>query len=247
MRVKEYVEISVATFKERFQTFFRSFDSIYSSEYYYSININGDDDESIAFSEKLMDTFDCDNICIMNHSLDLNYGDRAKFKPLTHFGSVEKRPDFFLTIDDDIIYPFNYVERMIDTCKKYNGIPVGVHAATIYTKDSKINNYFKERLVTHFSASSKRRFVNCLGTGTLCFSPEVVPISFEFFEKPNMCDCYFALYCQKWSIPMVCIERDINWLTELSHNGTTLWSQRGNGAEQTEVINKVERWVVNHA
>jgi hypothetical protein len=243
MRRARSIEVSVATHKPRFSLFLKSFDSIVNDVDMFSVHINGDDDDCLDFAEKIWNTFGC-NVDVVNFPIDRNYGDRAKFLPLKGYDLTGSVPDYLLTIDDDIIYPRNYIERMIEFCHENNGNPVGVHAATIFSMDKPLRNYFKDRLVTHFCFASKKRSVNCLGTGTLCFSPKVVPIKFDFFEKPNMADCYFALFCQMNKIPMTCINRDINWLLELSDDRHSLWSLRGDGKEQTEVINQVKKWVV---
>ena len=248
MRKVDYIHISVTTYPARYDSFLKSFDSIYDpSKYEYTINLQlgalgaGDD---LFFTPKLLDRYDSDNVTINEIPQEASRGDICKFFPLLSETTCNGTPDYALTIDDDIIYPQDYVERMVATCKYHGGIPVGVHAAMIYSKDTPIRNYFQERQVTHFASNSKRKFVNCLGTGTLCYSPQVVPISLDCFDKPNMADCYFAVYCQQNNIPMLCIDRDINWLIEITSNAPTLWSQRGDGKPQTEVINRIKRWKV---
>lgn len=242
MRVTDYIEVSVATYKPRFNTFFKSFESAINNEYVFSIYVNGMDDESLEFSENVLETFGGSNVHVTNVDLANNYGDRSKFIPLD--SSQGCLPKYLFTIDDDIIYPDDYFSRILELCEKNNGVPVGVHAATICNKKTKLTNYFKERVVKHFSSYSKRHFVNMLGTGTICFSPSRVPIDFEFFKKPNMADCYFALYCQQNSIPMICIDRNINWLIQLDDGSPSLWELRGDGKEQTSVINNHVSWEV---
>lgn len=244
MRITDYIEVSVATYKPRFKTFFKSFETVINNDYIFSVYVNGMDDEALEFSEKVLETFGGSNVHITNIDLANNYGDRSKFLPLSLSESRIPLPGYLFTIDDDIVYPVDYFKRLLDVCVNNNGVPVGVHSATICKKRTKLANYFKERTVKHFSSHSKRHFVNMLGTGTICFSPARVPIDFDFFAKPNMADCYFALYCQKNKIPMICVDRNINWLMQLDDNSPSLWELRGDGKEQTSIINNHVSWEV---
>lgn len=243
MQPKEYIEVSVATYKPRFQTFMRSFESVVNNDYVFSVYVNGYDDESLEFSERVLNRFGGSNVHVTNFSVGLNFGDRAKFYPLNE-SNLSYKPTYLFTIDDDILYPKDYFSHMLDLCQKYNGIPVGVHAATLAHKKTPISNYFRERVVRHFSSAAKRQFVNVIGTGTMCFSPKRVPIEFDFFKTPNMADCYFALYCQQNKIPMLCVNRCINWLMQLADESPSLWETRGDGKEQTQLINSHRSWEV---
>lgn len=242
-QLERSIEVSVATHKSRFKSFLSSFGSIFNDTDSFVININGLDDECLEFTEKVESMFGGSNLRIVCYDINMDYGDRAKFKPLCWYKD-SSYPDYFLTIDDDLIYPRDYIKRLVDTSQKYGGIPVGVHSFSMYRKPTPLKNYFKERIVTHFAFASSRKFTNGLGTGTLCFSPKTVPIQFDFFEQPNMTDCYFAVYCQKNKIPMICVDRSPGWIIELVDNSPSLWSLRGNGEKQTEVINQCVDWAI---
>lgn len=244
MQFREYIEVSVATYKPRFNTFFRSFESVINNDYIFSVYVNGNDDEAFEFAHKVSERFGSSNLFITTFEDGLNYGDRAKFYPVKRDANLSDLPSYLFTIDDDILYPKDYFVRMLDVCQKYNGIPVGVHAATLANKKTMISNYFRERVVNHFSSAAKLRFVNVIGTGTLCFSPKRVPIDFDFFKTPNMADCYFALYCQQNKIPMLCINRGMDWLMQLADDSPSLWETRGDGKEQTYLINSHRSWEV---
>lgn len=162
-----------------------------------------------------------------------NLGDAGKF--------FMTRSGWNLFVDDDIIYPVDYVERMIE-CSLRNGCPVGVHSAVLPPAPK---DYFKDRIVLPFWAASGREMnVNVLGTGTLCWHSNQLDFSLEHCPTDNMSDCHFAAFCQKRSIPLVSISRKANWLQKIMTKDS-LWAQRGNGEKQTKVIQQVPSWVVH--
>ena len=154
------------------------------------------------------------------------------------FGSLG---DYTFLVDDDIIYPPDYVARMIEEIDKDPTKVYGCHAAIM---KNPVKNYFKDREVLHFrSPLSLSRRVNVLGTGTVAFkSGAVYPAQIKP-EHPNMLDCYFAEHCQRNQIGMVSIQRPNNWLKSLPTE-TSLWQQRGNGELQTQVMQKIPHWSV---
>lgn len=169
-----------------------------------------------------------DGVKVLPYKID--YGDSAKF--------LEIQDGFNLTVDDDIIYPPDYAERLTLNCEMM-GCPCGVHGAII---KQRVKNYFKDRSVIHFEQRHHGSYVNMLGTGTLCFHSDI-GFSIKEIDRPNMSDCYFAVFCQKNKIPLHCVGRKQGWLKSINYS-ESLWSSRKEGAEQTKVINQVSEWTV---
>lgn len=153
-------------------------------------------------------------------------GDRGKF--------VSPHPEWNLFVDDDIIYPKNYAERMIgESIEK--GMPVCVHGAVLPRSPK---NYFQQRQVFHFSSKAVGRKVNVAGTGTLCLkSPG---FDHKLFDQPNMADVYYAVRCQQTQTPIWMIGRVNGWLREIPTE-TSLWKSRGDGEAQSSLV-RSHRW-----
>jgi hypothetical protein len=185
-------------------------------------------------------TIPCKINLYLNYPHSYNYaipfegdlGDTGKFHSISN--------GWNLFVDDDIIYPKDYAETLIQD-SEYYGCPVGVHGAVIPKKHGMpIKNYFDNRVVYPFWISHTGSYVNVLGTGTLCFNSSI-GFSKDFIEQPNMADSYFAVWAQLNKIPLFCVPRRNGWLKKLE-NEYTLWGTRQDGKKQTEVINRVKPW-----
>lgn len=172
-----------------------------------------------------------------------NCGDIGKF----HFvNSVEH---YFLTVDDDLIYPPNYSEkmvRMIDDERQRSVI--GVHGCVLNLRN--MWNYYRSRNLTHYRHPLRQpRSVHVIGTGTAGFHVSTIKISKESFPKPNMADIWFALEGQKQKVPFKLIPRERQWLKDApSAKGTgSIYSQSKNkshGKYQTKVIQDYGNWQI---
>ena len=177
--------------------------------------------------------------CLSAHKITTllgeDLGDNGKVEDLPHKGYV------FL-VDDDIIYPPNYVEMMIAALGRYdNNAVVGCHAAIMQPP---IRNYFKDRRVFHFrSLIARDTPVNVLGTGCLAFHTDYIDFDISDSPCPNMLDVHFAVWCQKNQKKMITLARPPEWLIP-QPVPESLWSTRGEGEEQTSYINTVSKWKI---
>lgn len=157
-------------------------------------------------------------------------------------GKVHEPPEdvnLFL-VDDDIIYPGNYVKRYTAKLEQYHHrVVVGCHGALLVNP---VRNYFKDRIVTHFqSGLFHDERVHVLGTGTVAYNTNIVRLRAIEISHHNMLDCHLAVHCQQLKIPMICVGRPARWLNSIP-TSNSLWSSRGDGNPQTEIINKIPSW-----
>ena len=152
--------------------------------------------------------------------------------------------DYCLTVDDDIIYPPDYVEAMIDHVERLGRrVCVGVHGAVFSRMP--VSDYYEDRLVHHYRESlGEDQAVHILGTGTLCWHTSTIDISLQDFRIPNMADVWFALKAQQTHVPLVCIPRDRHWLrdTPQSSSQDSLWGSREMADQQTQTVNGYGAW-----
>lgn len=146
---------------------------------------------------------------------DRDYRDVGKFA-INNFADED---DIFY-MDDDILYPEDYVERMISVRCEYSEInPVlGLHGV-IYP--DAYDGTVKSRIVFAFrKALEGPRVVNQLGTGTIyCKGFQAATLSFMKGSE-RFVDVRFAIHALNNSWPMVCVCRKDEWLSEVTQNQT---------------------------
>ena len=176
---------------------------------------------------------------------ETNYADNGKFRYMNEFKG------YFLTVDDDICYPPDYVERMVSFVDHQNRRTIiGVHGAVLpFGPPVSRWSEYREHRRTHVFTSSNSSFtqVNCLGTGTIAFHSQIGIPKFEELDTLRMVDLHIAVWAQKNSIDMYSCPRDKNWLTEFEvEHETRIWAQANTEtnlqAKMIQTLNKVHHW-----
>ena len=133
---------------------------------------------------------------------------------------------YYFTVDDDIIYPPDYVSKMIKHIDKYDRrAVVGIHGI-IYSNP--VRQYFKDRIVfTNARPLDRDKRVHALGTGTVGFHTfEVACMVDDLPRQTRMLDIHFAGWCKEHNIPMMAISRTADWLTMLDDGSTSsIWDK----------------------
>ncbi|MGE8279987.1 MAG: FkbM family methyltransferase [Stenotrophomonas sp.] len=160
--------------------------------------------------------------------------------------STELPAGYCFTVDDDIVYPPDYVQAMIRKVEIYGRLAaVGLHG-TIFAKP--FVSYFEGRKLFHFKQSLDRdELVDQLGTGTLCFHTSLWNPSHLDFSSKGMVDAWIAVAAVKAGIPLVAVSRKRNWLMPIpdpaANGASTLFDEFKNSCEaQTALINSVSGW-----
>jgi hypothetical protein len=118
----------------------------------------------------------------------------------------------YFSVDDDILYPPNYVERMRNAVFKHNlRAIVGLLGRRFVGRAVDFRGC--EIRLGHRYGLRRPMWVNMLGTGTTAFHtrlnvPSVWPIQ-------NSLDAQLAVWAQKQRVPMLCLERPSGWLGDL--------------------------------
>eukprot|EP00172_Hildenbrandia_rubra_P001466 Plantae.Rhodophyta-Hildenbrandia_rubra.ctg2014.p1 GENE.Plantae.Rhodophyta-Hildenbrandia_rubra.ctg2014~~Plantae.Rhodophyta-Hildenbrandia_rubra.ctg2014.p1 ORF type:complete len:652 (-),score=86.62 Plantae.Rhodophyta-Hildenbrandia_rubra.ctg2014:621-2576(-) len=124
---------------------------------------------------------------------------------------------YHLTADDDIIYPLDYVEKMISFAQSHEGpVAVGVHG--IKLKPGIKQGYYGSREVFMGVEQVEDEVgVHILGTGTMLYRvSDVGAIDVKnVFKEPNMADVWFGIHAQTLKLPMVVIPHQEGWLREV--------------------------------
>jgi hypothetical protein len=134
----------------------------------------------------------------------------GKFLPLLK----EETSSVFAGFDDDIYYPYDYVQTLLDGLRRHaSGTIVGFHGVDIpagapFPAGAKIY---------HFGWSlAQDRQVDMLGSGTIAFHLDQLRFDPRSWEHKNMSDLQLALEAVKQCRPMVCLRREQGFLKALA-------------------------------
>lgn len=188
----------------------------------------------ISTIESLVDQVDEINLCLNSYEsvpAELLSDSRVKpFIPQSDYKDVGKfcgefldTDDIFL-VDDDIIYPPDYV----DTHKHYRSkfgemdLVFGVHGV-IYS--DLFDGSVESRKVFSFPLGlDAPRVVNQLGTGTVYLKGYQMP-SLEFMEgSQKYVDVRFARWQSERGRSLVCIPRSKGWLSEVAMESSSIFA-----------------------
>jgi hypothetical protein len=152
-------------------------------------------------------------------------------------------PGYHFTVDDDIVYPADYVQKLILKIEHYERRAiVGCHGIIL---SSPLTHFMKNREVLHFKHGLMRdRLVNLLGTGTTAYHVDVYNLSRDDFHTTGMADLWLAVAAKRQRVPMIAVERPERWLKPLDEaDESSLYSAAmKDGRLQTEVALREEPW-----
>jgi glycosyltransferase involved in cell wall biosynthesis len=150
---------------------------------------------------------------------------------------------YHFTIDDDIVYPHDYVQKMVLKIEQYNRKAiVGCHGVVFAAP---FVEFMKGRQVFHFKCGlASDRLVNLLGTGTTAYHVGAISLSRIDFREPGMADLWLAVAAKRQKVPMIAIERAEAWLRPLAEaDASSLYSQALNHSQlQTSIVRDEESW-----
>lgn len=159
-------------------------------------------------------------------------GDSGKF-----YGYSKTEAPWYFTCDDDIIYPPNYAQVLIDAAARY-GCPVGVHGSLLRYP---ISGYYESsaRHVLHFKwRNNVDRRVHILGTGTMLFERRMLP-HLPRFDFPNMADIWIAKYLAQRGIAMYSVMRPDGWLKDADVSDESIYSANvGERTDQRVIVDR---------
>ncbi len=168
------------------------------------------------------------------------YGDQkdnGKF-----FWSERVATGYHLTVDDDIIYPRDFVQRSIMKIEQYDRrAVVGVHGVNLANP---LQRYTESREVFHFGdALLQDAFVHLLGTGTIAYHTSTLQIAFDEFKTRGVADLWFAIQARRQRVPLIAQSRPRNWLAPIRHEGETIFAHaRRDDSGETHVAQAHGPW-----
>lgn len=171
---------------------------------------------------------------IESYLLDNSLGDAAKFYKVDEYTN-----DYYFACDDDIIYPNNYCEILIEKCEKYNSI-VGLHGIKLINP---VKSYYKDRQVYHcLHPLDNDTEVDLVGSGACLIDTSKLKIKLSDFPVPNMADIWLGDLCKKQNVKSYSVKRPSNWL-KYSEKMSDKWTiyddfKTKKDNEQTKIVSK---------
>ncbi|HWW87825.1 MAG TPA: hypothetical protein VNZ26_29710 [Vicinamibacterales bacterium] len=130
--------------------------------------------------------------------------------------TLEPAQGLFVSVDDDILYPDDYVASLCEglRAQDYRAV-VGYHGS-ILTRP--FIRYSESRTVFYFAEALRSACrVDVLGAGTVMFAPEV--LRFDVRQWPDglhVVDLRFAIEAAKRSVPLICLDRPDDYVRPLA-------------------------------
>lgn len=140
---------------------------------------------------------------------------RSTLRASGKFSWIGTIPGFHLTIDDDIIYPNDYVSGLVNEARAIDdeNIIVGVHGS-IFKKHVKDASKCREKVFNFQDELSSTYPVHMIGSGTALFTPStsrLINVE-ELLSHPIANDELLAIQAKNIGIGMYCVKRTAQWL-----------------------------------
>ena len=154
----------------------------------------------------------------------------------------EKVRGYHLTIDDDIIYPKDYVSEIIHQLSRYPRAVVSYHGSILNHPDFKKRN----NKLTHFARKCfKDTVVTFVGTGVLAYNTYTTKIKLSGFKSNHWADGWFSLQVRSQNQRCITLRHEESWLLPIKTEGPDIWSMNRTPVASQEInswIKKYELW-----
>lgn len=143
-----------------------------------------------------------------------------------------------MTCDDDIIYPPDYVETMIEWIEKTRGI-VTCHGRIL--KPGRNKYYKSDHDEFDFRHEIKKPYVlDVAGTGCSGFRTDDFKPDIALHPYQRMSDLLFSLEAARQNVNIVLIPKKRDWLKAQPTTDSIFSSEsKGDQAKQVELMNKI--------
>lgn len=119
---------------------------------------------------------------------------------------------YHFTVDDDIIYPKNYVDAMIASIEQYGRkYAISCHGR-IFGK-LPVTTYYRghTEAFSYLLPLLRDRFVHVCGTGVLAYHTDTIRMKLADFPRSNMADIWFSKRANKLNVQILVIKHHKGW------------------------------------
>ena len=227
---------NVASYK-RFDTLLKMLESIHEQADVINVVMNYDYDvkywEKRVEKDTIEERFEKCNVLWAFNEI----GDGEKFSELM------ESDGYFFTVDDDLLYPQNYAEFMIDAFERYEGRAImALHGRNFHSWP--IESYYNSPFTKYRVLGSVTHDVQVefAGTCVTMWHTDLMKLNpYEVILHPNMGDIWLAQEAAKLNIPIICLAHDATFVDYLlnKEDETIFTKYKKEHSIQTEVANRI--------
>jgi hypothetical protein len=162
---------------------------------------------------------------------DNKLGDASKF-----LFTCDYTDDYYLTFDDDLLFPSNYVPHILEAVDKYDGI-VSYHGRTYPRPFADYMKWLENhRCISEVHGDHP---VDIVGTGCCAFHTSRLKVNIADFKYRNMADVFISVLAHQQNVPMWVLAHERNYIKYLYPEGETIWHTEKDTTRQTELLGQV--------
>jgi hypothetical protein len=171
---------------------------------------------------------------------DNSLGDAFKFI------NLKNQDGYFFTIDDDLIYPSNYVSETIKKCLEFDNKKVVTYHGRSF-KSFPISSYYRSANERYSCLENVKNdtLVQFGGTGVMCFHTSLFKLPIEYFQFSNMADIWIGKYCMENKIEIICLKHLKGYIQYIPQKTTIYDVESKNDFIQTQVVNSIFDKTIN--
>lgn len=173
---------------------------------------------------------------IEQHFNGENHTDKSKFIWLDNI-RVTGKHEIYFTMDDDIKYPPDYVESMIQALKRYPGHVVSYHGRKLRGKHR--NYYFEHTQYNFLTNLEQDAPVEVPGTGVTAFDTRTFIPDIIQYNDDCMADVLMGLEMAKNKVPGICLAHKGGWIEGLPVSETIYKNHSRSCHRQTELASQI--------
>lgn len=159
------------------------------------------------------------------------------------FYAVDEVSGYFITLDDDLIYPLNYVDRLLAGIEKYNRKAVCTFHGRRF-QSFPVNSYYRGRTRSVFRCLGSQvadEEIHFGGTGVMGFHTDTLKVDLAEFKACSMADVWMGIIAAKQNVPIVSLSHACGWIKEsdrYDRSKSIFEVSHGEDTVQTQVVNE---------
>ena len=161
------------------------------------------------------------------------------------FFTSGKIEGYHFTIDDDLIYPEDYVKNTIEVIEKYNRKCVVSYHGRRFHKFPISSYYRSARVNDRFAClRDEKRFewLHIGGSGVTAYHTDTIKFDVSDFKAKNMADIWYSKKCQENKVPILHIPHKKGYIIESEQydKNTSIFAHcHVDDTYQTNIINSI--------
>lgn len=204
------------------------------------VALNGYKEDEV---ESIQQSVPYGNVTFVGYRGDDDLGCQNKFRFITEC----KNNDYYLTVDDDIAYPDDYVDKLTRCIDSFGGRAyVSYHGSRFVLDDGVIAQASKKIVFTYGKNVHQTVRINMAGTGVGGCIPSMLGLDFSIFNKKKNTgdDELLAIWARDHGVPMYVLKHKTGWLSthETVEKTGALWRNLQSMSDRMVMLRESGQW-----